>query len=142
MMNETYLVHGQRSIVSNNTCERRQEAPGVRTPRQRSLLVPHLSTTPGAHKRPDQNRNPRNRHDDALSHEQPPQLIRMHDQKRHTAQPEDEEANHGRSIDALTLWNAVVQRKKRRPDGTYHDAHGIRAVHVLDGKPENGKDGT
>jgi len=65
----------------------------------------------------------------------------MHNQERHTAKPEDEETDHGRCIDALALGNTVLEGEERGPDGTDHDAHGIRAVHVLNGEPEDGEDG-
>lgn len=65
----------------------------------------------------------------------------MHDQKGQTSEPEDEEANHGGSIDALTLWNAVLEGEERRPNGANHDADRISPVHVLDGEPEDGENG-
>ena len=64
---KTYLVDRQRGVVPNDTGQTREESPRVCRPRERRFLVPHLPAV-SRHKRPYQNRNPRNRHDSALSH--------------------------------------------------------------------------
>jgi len=106
----TYLVHRQRSVVSNNRRQAAQKRPRVRAPFNRSFLVPHLSSI-RAHKSPDQNRDPRNRHNDALRHEQPAQIVRMHAQERHTQQPKQKEANHRVRLDTLVFTYRVLQRQ-------------------------------
>lgn len=65
----------------------------------------------------------------------------MHAQKGHTNQPEDEETNQGIRRNALRFRNPVVQRKERRPYRSNHDSDTVRAVHVLDCIPEDGKSG-
>lgn len=96
----------------------------------------------GCYKSPNENRYPRNGHDDALDHEKPPQVVRMHVKKRHLDQPEKEERNHGVCRDTLVLGNGVLEGQEGRPDGPEHDAHRVGAVHGLDGEPEYGEDST
>jgi hypothetical protein len=65
----------------------------------------------------------------------------MHAQKRHRGSPEQKETNHRRRIDALRFRYPVLQREERGPDRANHDAHGVRAVHVLNREPEYCQDG-
>jgi hypothetical protein len=65
----------------------------------------------------------------------------MHSQKWHTRNPKDKETNHRRRINALTLRNLILESQEGGPDSANHDTNGIRAVHVLDGEPEDGEDG-
>lgn len=104
-------------------------------------MIPHISAI-RCLERPDQNRNPRNWHNDALSHEQPAEIIRMHAQKWQTDQPEDEKADHGIRLDTLTLRNRVLEGQERRPNRTNHDLDAVRPVHVLDREPENAENRT
>lgn len=138
-MAETYLVDGQRGVVPDDAGQTREESPRVRGPRQRRFLVPHLPAV-GRHKRPYQNRDPCNRHNRALRHEQPTQVIRMHAKKRDLEQPENEKGNHGIGLDALALGDGVLQRQETRPDGGNHALDRVGAVHVLDREPEDGED--
>jgi hypothetical protein len=64
----------------------------------------------------------------------------VHAQKRHTRDPEDEEANQRIGLDALVLGNRVLERKETRPNSRNHNAHCVRAVHVLHRKPEYRED--
>lgn len=137
----TYLVDRQRGIVSNDGSQRRQKAPRVVASLERGRLLPHVAVPLGRNKGPDENGDPGNGHDDALGHEEPPQLVRVHEQKRHASEPEQEEADHGGRVDALAGWNGVLEGEKRGPDGANHDADRVCAVHVLDGEPEDGENG-
>jgi hypothetical protein len=65
----------------------------------------------------------------------------MHAQKWHTGTPKQEKRDQCIRLNALALRNRVVQGQERRPYRTNHDARGICAIHVLDGVPENGKNG-
>jgi hypothetical protein len=139
-MQGTYLINRKRRIIPNHTRQTRKERPRICTPLQRRLLIPHLPSI-RRHKRPDQNRNPRNWHNHTLGHKQPPQRIRVHTQKRHTGTPKQEKRHQRICLDALALRNRVVQSQERWPNRANHDAHGICAVHVLNGEPENGENG-
>jgi hypothetical protein len=66
----------------------------------------------------------------------------MHAQKRQTNQPEKKETDHSRCINALRDWDPVLERQEARPDSANHNSYRVRAVHVLDGEPEDGEDGT
>jgi hypothetical protein len=116
------LIDGKRGIVANDRRQARQERPAVRTPLDTRFLVPHL-TAISTHERPDQNGNPCNRYDDALCHEQPPQIVGMHAQERHAHQPEQEKANHRIRLDALVFADRILQRQETRPYSANHDSH-------------------
>ncbi|KAJ8105477.1 hypothetical protein OPT61_g10154 [Boeremia exigua] len=134
-------VAGEISLgFPNDTRQTRQKRPRIRRPLQRRLLIPHLAAIRRS-KRPDQDSNPSHRHNNRLCHKQPAQIIRMHTQKRQREEPEQKKADHGISLDALTLRNAIAQRQKRGPDSAQHALDRIRAVHVLNRKPEDGQDG-
>lgn len=65
----------------------------------------------------------------------------MHAQKRQRKQPKDEKADHRIRLNALRFGDSIVERQKRRPDGANHALDRVGAVHVLDGKPEDGEHG-
>jgi hypothetical protein len=66
----------------------------------------------------------------------------MHAQKRQTNQPKKKETDHSRCINALRDRYAVLQRQEARPDSSNHDSYRIRTVHILNGEPEDGENGT
>jgi hypothetical protein len=63
-----------------------------------------------AHECPDENGDPRYRHNDRLDHKQPSKIVRVHVQERDLRQPEKEERDHGVGRDALAFWNTVMER--------------------------------
>lgn len=141
MQRVAYLVDRKCGVISDNGRQRRQKAPRVSTAFQCSGLLPHVAAAVGRDKGPDQNGDPCNRHNDTLGHEEPSQLVGVHDQKGQAAEPEEKETDHGGRVDALALWNVVLHGQERGPDGANHDTDGICAIHVLDGEPEDGENG-
>lgn len=126
-------------VVTDDGVHAGQKCPTIARPRYRGLLVEDIGAA-SADQGPDENSDPCYRDYDRLGEEQPPQLVRMHGQERKLEDPEDEKGAQGRIVDALPRWNARGQSQKRRPDGPYHCADRICAVHSLDREPEGGQD--
>lgn len=76
-----YLIHTERGIVPQYRRHIRQEQPAILGPGNRGLLVKNRSAALG-HERPDENRQPRNGHDDGFGDKQPPDFIRVDAQER------------------------------------------------------------
>ena len=64
----------------------------------------------------------------------------MHEEEGDLREPEEEEGDHGVCGYPLIRGDVVGERQEGGPDGAEHDTDCIRAVHGLDGEPEDGED--
>ena len=64
----------------------------------------------------------------------------MHDQERKLCQPEEEEGDHGRGVDALRCGYVIGECEERRPNCAYHYTNCVGTIHRLDCEPENRQD--
>lgn len=137
---EVGLVDAERGVVADDRGHGGEKGPAIGRPGHTGLLVEDLVVV-GRPQTPAHDGDPRGRHDQRLGHEQPAQLVRVHDQEGHLRKPEEEEADHGGRVDALALGDVVRQRQERGPDGPDHHPDRVGTVHGLDGEPEDGEDG-